>query len=321
MTYSLAIIIPAYNEELSIAQTIQDYLSSFPEATLVVIDNNSSDQTRIVVENNLRSGKDCYLFESQQGKGFAVKKGLSRIEADIYVMTDGDLTYRARDAKKLLNIILEERGDMVVGDRLEGDRYKQQNKRSGHTFGNWFLTKIISAFSGRAYNDVLSGLRVMSRPFVEALDIGSKGFSLETELNIMAAYLKADVREEPIEYAERPEGSSSKLNTLVDGLKILYFAFINWITFVPIQFFSILSLISLSFATLIGMVLLNLYVTEGGITATATAVLGASFGIVGLLSIFIGLTLSVLVGNSRRQHIAHFLTSKRKWNRKLDNEN
>lgn len=318
MSKPVVIVIPAYNEELAIGSTIEDYIKHFPEASLVVVDNNSSDNSAAIIKKLLRPEKDFYLFEAQQGKGFAIKRGLSRLDAEVFIMTDGDLTYRAEDAKRLYELMHENRMDMVVGDRLASGGYKKQNERSGHTFGNWFLSKAISMFAGRPYNDVLSGLRIMSKPFVGMLNIESKGFSLETELNIAAAYLKAEVVEEPIDYAARPDGSDSKLNTLVDGSKILYFAFINWIAFAPMQFFTALSAVSLLGSSFIGLVLLDLYVKEGAVTATATAVLAASLGIVGLASFFIGLMLTILLSASRRQTISMFSRSKRRWNMRLD---
>ncbi len=235
MENEICIVIPAYNEEKAIAETIRDYREHFPDAAIVVVDNNSSDKTSECAQAELADSKGFVIFEPLQGKGNAVKTGLSRVDADIYIMTDGDGTYPAYDARKLLGVMLENRCDMVVGDRLSGGSYMKQNKRAGHNFGNKFLSNYISSLSGQQYRDVLSGLRIMSRPFVAALDVRSSGFQLETELNIIAAYLRANVIELPIEYLSRPEGSFSKLSTYRDGIRILQFAILNWIAFYPLR--------------------------------------------------------------------------------------
>ena len=175
----LCIIIPAYNESHAIAKTIGDYQSTFPDARIVVIDNNSTDDTGGIARAVLRDKKDVLLTERRQGKGAAVKNGLSRISSDIYIMVDGDGTYRASDAARLLKVLTDERCDMVVGDRVSGGTYASQNTRPGHNLGNRFLTSFISFLAGQKYVDVLSGLRVMSRAFVNVLDVRSSGFQLE----------------------------------------------------------------------------------------------------------------------------------------------
>tara|TARA_R110001606_G_scaffold128011_10_gene262462 strand:+ start:636 stop:1274 length:639 start_codon:yes stop_codon:yes gene_type:complete len=200
----LVIVVPAYNEEIALAKTMQEYMQEFPEATFIVVDNNSSDNTAEEAKSVLRP-TDFLLFEGEQGKGAAMRAGLARLDASIYLVTDADLTYPARDARAVVERLKAGRLDMVVGDRLSSGGYATQNRRFGHSAGNALLTFIISLFLKRRYNDVLSGLRAFSAPFLHSTTIRARGFQVETELNIAAAYLNAKVVEVPIQYGERPE--------------------------------------------------------------------------------------------------------------------
>jgi glycosyltransferase involved in cell wall biosynthesis len=313
----LCIVIPAYNEERTVAGTIREYRAAFPEARFVIVDNNSSDATNARARAVLNPERDFCLFERRQGKGYAVKTGLSRISADVYIVTDADATYAADDASRLLDILLELRADMLVGDRMSDGAYDKQNIRVGHSLGNRLLTWVISRLSGQRYNDVLSGLRVMSRPFVSALDVRSKGFQLETEMNFVAAYLRSYVVELPIAYRERVDDSISKLRTVQDGLHILYFTLTSWITFAPVQAFAAFALVALSIAGGLAFRVITGFI-EYGWPYTTTAVAAAAAGISAILALFIGLTLRILGDNDRRRDIAHFLEAKRQWNAKLD---
>ncbi len=313
----ICIVIPAMNEEDAIGETILEYRAAFPEARIVVVNNNSTDRTEEIARAKLDPERDLLLSESRKGKGYAVKTGLCRLEADIYVMTDGDSTYPAEHARKLVDTLLETRADMIVGDRVSGGAYSAQNTRPGHNLGNRVLTVVISGLAGKEYRDVFSGLRIMSRPFVGALDIRSSGFQVETEINLVAAYLRADVIETPISYRERPENSHSKLNTFRDGMRIVSFAVVNWIAFAPMQVFVILAVISSLVALLLGYRVIAGFL-ETGWPYTTTATIASGSGIVAILSLFFGISLRILGRNTRRQEIANFLEEKRKWNTRLD---
>lgn len=313
-----AIIIPAYNEGTAIGQTIETYQEAFPEARIVVVDNNSTDATSEVASARLRRGQDLLLFEPRQGKGFAVKRGLSRLQADIFIMTDGDMTYPAADVRRLYERMLQTRNDMIIGDRQAGGTYAQQNTRFGHGVGNAMLTFVISKLAGQRYSDVLSGARVMSSPFVERLDLRSEGFQLETEINIVAAHLRADLLEIPISYDARPMGSESKLSTFRDGYRILNFAFLNWIAFLPLQFFSALSIAGWVFALVLGYRAVTGFL-ETGWPYSTTAIVGASSAVIATFALFTGLTLKIQGRSMRRSEIANFQTRKRAWNSILDN--
>jgi len=313
----LCIVIPAFNEEKTICDTVNEYKKEFPDARVIVIDNNSTDSTAEQVRHVLDPVNDLLLTEYRQGKGFAVKQGLSRIEADIYVMTDADATYPASDARNLVGLMLEKRADMIVGDRITGGNYARQNNRLGHGWGNQLITYIISTLAGQRFNDILSGLRVMSRPFVTALDVRSSGFQLETELNIIASYLRADVFEVPIRYRARPDDSCSKLNTVRDGFRIVIFGLIVWIAFAPLQFFSLLAIFASGISAIFGYRVISGFL-ETGWTYTTTATAAAASGLVAILSLFFGLSLRILGRNDRRREIARFLEKKRQWNTSLD---
>lgn len=311
------VVIPAYNEANAIADTIKEYREAFPDSCIVVVDNNSTDATSENAWRCLNRDTDLLLVEHKQGKGFAVKTGLSRVDADIYILTDGDATYPAQDAKRLYNEMLERRCDMMVGDRVSGGAYAAQNTRPGHSWGNKLLTSAISSLAGQKYKDVLSGLRVMSRPFVSNLDVRSSGFQLETEMNVVAAYLRADVIESPIDYRQRGEDSHSKLNTIHDGIRILRFAFINWVSFAPMQLFMILaSAMSILSLLLIYRVIEGYINTGWPYTTTATAAVAT--GLIAILSVFFGLALRISGRNMRRFEISRFLEMKRVWNKGLD---
>jgi hypothetical protein len=231
---------------------------------------------------------------------------------------DGDGTYPAPEAARLLDLMEQTRCDMVVGDRVSGGAYKKQNTRKGHDFGNKFLSFMISRFAGKKYRDVLSGLRVMSRPFVSMLDVRSTGFQLETELNVTAAYLRASVEEVEIDYLARPEGSASKLNTIRDGFRIAWFALLNWIAFFPLHAFGLLSAVSFAISGFLGVKVFLVYLQLGAMPYTATATAAASAGLVGLQSLFSGLTLRILTRESRRKDVARLLEKRREWNARLD---
>jgi glycosyltransferase involved in cell wall biosynthesis len=314
----LTIIIPAYNESHTIAKTIGDFQVTFPDARIVVIDNNSTDNTGSIAKGALRDQRDLLLIERRQGKGIAVKKGLSRVSSDVYIMVDGDGTYRATDAALLLEILMDGRCDMVVGDRVSRGAYASQNIRPGHDLGNRLLTRFISFLAGQKYVDVLSGLRVMSRPFVNVLDVRSAGFQLETELNVIAAYARAEVIEIPIDYLQRPEGSKSKLNTVGDGIKIIWFALINWLSFYPLQPLGILAAIAFAISGILGVRVFIIYFEFGEMPYSSTAIAAAAAGLVGLQSIFAGLVLRILMRERRRGEVARLLDMRRLWNAKLD---
>ena len=318
MEFYICIVIPAYNEEVAIARTILDYKRFFPKSRILVVDNNSSDSTSEVASGALDLSRDLLLFEPRRGKGAAVKTGLNRVSADIFIMTDGDGTYPVADARRLLDDLLETRCDMVVGDRVAGGTYKAQNGRRSHTLGNAFLTGYISFLSGQKFNDVLSGLRIMSRPFVNMLDIGSSGFQLETELYLIVAYTRGQVVESSISYVARPEGSESKLSTVRDGIRIAWFALLNCPAFYPIQAFGVLGVIFLLLSSILGTFVNSVYLNSGLMPYPSTAVAAATLALLGIQAIFVGLILKVIGRSAQRRDIAQLMKMRREWSAQLD---
>ena len=308
----LVIVLPTYNEEASIQETLEEYISEFPEATFIVVDNNSSDLTSENAKKALRR-HDFLLFEEEQGKGAAMRTGLSLLNANIYLVADADLTYPAADARRVVERLRSERLDMVIGDRLSSGAYAAQNKRFGHSLGNALLTSVISLFLKRRYCDVLSGLRAFGAPFLHSTTIRASGFQVETELNISAAYLNAKVVEVPIQYGERPDGSESKLNTMSDGIRILYAALIGGLQVRPMTFFSVIALMLALLSAIGGGVVLAEFLDTQEMRRTGLATLSASFGVLSALSLFAGLIMSVIGQAVRDLRISRMHELKRKW--------
>ena len=210
----VAVLIPCYNEALSIAQVVQDSKKYLPDAAIYVYDNNSTDDTAKIA----RKAGAVVRFENHQGKGNVVRRMFADIEADVYVMTDGDATYDIASVPKMIQKLLDEHLDMVTGVR----KSKQEAAyRSGHQFGNKMMTRIVHWFFGKHTEDMLSGLRVFSRRFVKSYPATSKGFEIETELTVFSSSMRLPVADVETPYYARPEGSQSKLSTFKDGWRIL----------------------------------------------------------------------------------------------------
>ena len=210
----IAVVIPCYNEETAIAKVVKDFRAALPTADIYVYDNNSSDRTTEVA----RAAGAVVRRETHQGKGNVVKRMFTDVEADIYVLVDGDATYDAPSVRGMIARLLDERLDMVVGVRISQE---QTAYRRGHRTGNWLLTAFVANVFGHAFNDILSGYRVFSRRFVKSFPVLSGGFEIETELTVHALELGLPVGEVETPYYARPEGSASKLNTWRDGLRIM----------------------------------------------------------------------------------------------------
>jgi len=292
----VAIIIPAYNEELTIAETVKGFFKQIPEARIVVIDNNSRDRTSEIaraVFHELQC-RGTLLFEKRQGKGMAVRKAFNEIEAAWYVMVDADTTYPADAVNDLLEIAVRQGYDMVVGDRHSGGAYKQQNKRLFHNFGNNLITTVINMLFRNNLSDILSGYRVFSRRFVKNYPILATGFEIETEMTLHALDKRFAITEVPIEYYERPEGSVSKLNTVGDGIRIL--KTIMWIfkDYKPLYFFGACALFSFLGGVATGVPVIYEYIEFRYVYRIPSAVLSTGFMIVSMLFFAIGLILDTV---------------------------
>ena len=296
-TPRIAIVLPAYNEALTIAETIRRFHAVCPESYLFVINNNSSDATSQIAEQTIKEirAKGGVLHEPRQGKGNAVRRAFLDIDADIYVLCDADLTYPAEKLPELLAPVLSGEADMVCGDRHTLGDYKLENTRKFHNFGNQLVQKLVNAVSGQQLVDILTGYRVMNKTFVKSYPILVEGFQIETDLVLFAAQARLRVVEIPINYINRPEGSVSKLNTYQDGLRILWTVFTIFRQYNPFLFFGCLSVLLCVISLFFGSVVINEWIQTGFITRLPLAVLAVAVGILGALSLSVGVILDAHV--------------------------
>jgi len=253
MRHQIAVILPAHNEASTVAQTIADFHRHLPQALICVIDNQSNDETRELARQALgRLGRlGLLLDEPRIGKGHAVRKGLQSVDADFYILADADLTYPARQAHELLAPLQLGKADMVVGDRLSEGRYQAANQRPGHNLGNQIILFLVNFLFTSRLSDILSGYRALSRRFVQNYPILVAGFELETDMTLHALHRQFSIREIPIDYQDRPQGSYSKLKTVRDGARILLAIVRIFRQYRPLGFFSGLSLVALMMAAVL----------------------------------------------------------------------
>ncbi len=240
---SLALIIPAYNEALTIAQVIERFHAALPEADVIVINNRSSDDTGEIARRTLAAcgANGQVLDELQPGKGNAVRRAFHQVMADVYIMIDADMTYHPEDLPAMLAPVLEGRADLVIGDRFAKGHYQKENKRPFHEFGNSLVIGLINKLFRVSLRDVMSGYRVMTRAFVEHIPILRAGFELETESTIFALDQRFRIVEVPVTYTDRPEGSFSKLNTFKDGARVIATIFRILRDYRPSLFFGVIA--------------------------------------------------------------------------------
>lgn len=282
----IAILIPCYNEELTIAKVVQDFRAAVPRAEVYVYDNNSTDNT---VESARLAGA-IVAREPRQGKGNVVRRMFGDIEADIYVLVDGDGTYQASAVPKLIAKLMNERLDLVNVARVTNQAAAY---RQGHKFGNQVLTYLVRAIFGRQFRDMLSGYKVLSRRFVKSFPAMSSGFETETELAIHALELRLACSEAEADYFERPKGSSSKLRTFRDGFRILWLIASLVRNERPLLLFGILAVVLILLAVVLGVPIVYTYIQTGLVPRFPTAILSASLVILGMLSFFTGLILQM----------------------------
>lgn len=232
----IAVLIPCYNESATVAKVVTDYRAALPEADIYVYDNNSTDGTDEIA----RSAGAIVKYEYRQGKGNVIRTMFRDIDADCYLMIDGDDTYPAEHAREMCDLVLNKGVDMVIGDRLSST-YFEENKRPFHNIGNKTVRFLINKIFKSNIKDIMTGYRAFSRPFVKNFPVLSKGFEIETEMTIHALDKNFYLREVPVDYRDRPEGSVSKLNTVSDGIKVLMTIFRLFSEYRPLRFFSILA--------------------------------------------------------------------------------
>lgn len=299
--YRIAVIIPCKNEGLTIANVVTKFHTFLPEAEIYVYNNRSTDDT---VEQALSVGA-IVRHETQPGKGNVVRRMFADIEADVYILIDGDDTYEIRAIRQLIDKMLRERLDMVVGARRAATSIPEAY-RPGHRFGNLFLTGFVKLLFGAKLMDMLSGYRVFSRRFVKSFPALSNGFEIETEFTIHALELKLPFTEEPTVYGARPPGSESKLRTFTDGWRVLGTALLLFKEIRPFLFFSLLALILGLIAILLALPILLTYLETGLVPRFPTAILSASIMLLAFLSLTCGMILdSVARGRREMKRMAY----------------
>jgi len=296
----IAVLLPCFNEEAAIGATVEGFRRALPQADIYVYDNNSRDRTREVAA----AAGAIVRSETQQGKGRVVRRMFADVEADVYVMADGDLTYDAQAAPAMVRLLLDEQLDMVVGTR----RHDAANAyRGGHVLGNRVFTRLLSGLFGRTFTDIFSGYRVFSRRFVKSFPVLSEGFEIETEMSVHALELAMPVGELETRYAARPEGSHSKLSTFRDGWRILKTIVTLYRIERPVLFFGGIGALLLLAALLLAIPLVLTYLETGLVPRFPTAILVTGMTVIAVLCIFAGLILDTVTRGRREMRRLAYL--------------
>jgi glycosyltransferase involved in cell wall biosynthesis len=292
-----AVLVPCYNEAVTVGKVIDDFHRVLPGATVYVYDNNSSDDTADIA----RQHGAVVRKEPRQGKGNVVRQMMRDIDADYYIMVDGDDTYPAEAAPDLLAPLIADEADHVVGDRLSNGTYGEENARAFHGFGNNLVRWLIKRLYGFEFNDVMTGYRAYNYVFAKSFPVLSPGFEIETELSIHAVDKRWRIAQVPIVYRDRPEGSVSKLNTFSDGAKVLGMIMSLAKDYRPLPFFNILALISLVIGLCLGIPVIAEFNATGLVPRLPTAMLAAVLCGLAVLLCVSGLILDTVVKGNRRQ--------------------
>jgi glycosyltransferase involved in cell wall biosynthesis len=305
----IAVLIPCYNEELTIEKVIMDFKKELPEADIYVYDNNSKDNT---FDLAAKSGV-IVNREYRQGKGNVIRSMFRDIDADCYVMVDGDDTYPAEFVHKLIEPIKNKEANMVIGDRLSNGTYKNENKRAFHNLGNIMVRTMINMLFRSKIYDIMTGYRAFDKEFVKSFPILSNGFEIETEMSIHALDKRFLIKEIPIGYRDRPKGSCSKLNTFNDGIKVVNTIFMLFKDYKPLIFFSNWSLVFLILGLLVGAPVIFEYFETSYITKTPSAILAVGLIILSTLSFICGLILDTVVKQNKRLYELYLFEMKRSF--------
>lgn len=287
MNPKIAVLVPCYNEALTIEKVVRDFQHYIPEAEIFVYDNNSKDAT---IEIATKAGATVGN-EKKQGKANVVFRMFREIDADLYIMIDGDDTYPVECIRDMVNQFIENKCDMLVGDRLSNKSYKKENKRAFHNFGNNLVRNLINIFFGSELKDILSGYRIFSRKFVKNYASSIKGFELETDLSIYALHYGLAIEEYSINYRDRPEGSVSKLNTFTDGFKVIKLFFNLVRLYKPLLFFGMVSIILFVLGILFMIIPIREYFEYQYVYKVPTLIFSIMLIIVSILSLATGLIL------------------------------
>ncbi|WP_234681866.1 glycosyltransferase family 2 protein [Bradyrhizobium monzae] len=297
----IAVLVPCYNEEAAVAAVVADFRKALPAAEIYVYDNNSRDSTAAVA----REAGAIVRSERRQGKGHVVRRMFADVEADIYVLVDGDATYDAPSAPRMIDKLVDEHLDMVVGLRID---QSEAAYRLGHRTGNRMLTGFLSSTFGQEFKDILSGYRVFSRRFVKSFPVLSDGFEIETELAVYALELSLPVAEVETPYYARPEGSFSKLNTWRDGFRILGTMLKLYRSERPLRFFTVIGILLALAAVTLAIPIVVTFIETGLVPRLPTAVLSMGLTIVAILSVSSGLVLDTVTRGRREMKMLAYLS-------------
>ena len=297
MADKVAVLIPCYNEAVTIGKVVDDFKRVLPDADIYVYDNNSKDDTAAIAEDH----GAIVRTEPRQGKGNVVRQMFREIDADYYIMVDGDDTYPAEAAPRLLEPLMNDTADMTVGDRLSNGTYGEENDRAFHGFGNNLVRWLIKVIYGYAFDDVMTGYRAFNRIFVKTMPVLSEGFQIETELSIHAVDKRFRIVDVPIDYRDRPEGSYSKLSTFGDGAKVLRAIASLFKDHKPMAFFGWLALILIVLGLIAGIPVIAEYFQTGLVPRFPTAILAIALVICGALSFTAGIILDTVAKTGRKQ--------------------
>ena len=300
-SHRIAVLVPCFNEEAAIGKVVKDFRAALPAAAIFVFDNNSTDRTAEIAR-----GAGAEVFdEKHRGKGFVVRRMFADVDADIYVLVDGDATYDAPSVRRMIGRLIEGRLDMVVGTRVDHDKIAY---RTGHRAGNRILSGFVAWVFGPSFNDMLSGYRVFSRRFVKSFPVLSGGFEIETELTVHALELGLPVEEIETPYYARPEGSSSKLNTWRDGFRILLTIANLYRAERPLPFFSVLGLIAGLVSIGLAVPIVITFLETGLVPRLPTAVLATGLMLLAFLCGAVGLVLDTVTRGRREMKLLAYLS-------------
>ena len=292
---TIAVLIPCYNEAKTIAKVVRDYRAALPEADIYVYDNNSTDHTDDVA----REAGAIVRYEYRQGKGNVIRSMFREIDADCYLMIDGDDTYPAENAREMVNLVLERKVDMVVGDRLSATYYTE-NKRPFHNMGNWLVKGLVNTIFKGSVSDIMTGYRAFSYQFVKSFPVLSKGFEIETEMTIHALDKNLSVQSVQVEYRDRPADSPSKLNTYSDGMKVLRTIVRLYKEYRPMSFFGLLAALMALVSVILFIPVLGEYLRTGLVPRFPTLIVCGVMGTMALLLWVCGLILDTVAKKHRQ---------------------
>ncbi len=299
----IAVLIPCYNEELTIKKVIEDFKKELPNADIYVYDNNSKDKTAQIA----KEAGAIVRKENRQGKGNVVRTMFREIDADIYVMVDGDDTYPAEFVHELIKPVVNDEADMTIGDRLSNGTYQKEIKKNFHEFGNNLVRNAINLLFNNNLKDIMTGYRVFNRTFVKNMPVMSPKFELETEMTLFALDKKYRIKEIPIVFRERPEGSESKINTFSDGIKVMKTIIKMFKDHKPLKFFSIIFMIFLIIGLSVGIPVIVEFCKTGYITKMPSALLATGLITLAVISEQCGIILETIVKQHRESYELNLL--------------